>query len=585
MIILLGITDNKDILFLEAYLLLKNKGINIDEIKVIRTKDIDKSYGINDFFLENNVKYDITEGREIGLLRDEKDYNKVEDFVFRWFSGITENPDEIYVFIGGGHKLHAIALLRSAFLFGAKEIFHMFFSGKRGTEPTDLEQVKTAIINNKLLYASLGNENGWPALKTIQNNIENFRQTILNITGSIASRNVDDVNEYPFECLNLLPQTAINWLNQPLEEKDIDWVLSLPKTELHCHLGGFATHEQLLMEVRANAINELPTIKNIGYPENWPLPDEILPLEEYMKRGDNNGSYILKDIGCLRKQVELLYKNFIGQNISYAEVRCSPYNYAGNEYSGKDILDIIIKEFDKQMRKYDNKCHVNLLIIATRNKSKEYIQNSLDLAVKYETNIDRKGKCRIVGVDLAGYEDIKTRAKYFEQDFEIVHRKGLDITIHAGENDDSESIWQAIYKLNTRRIGHGLNLYQDKNLMRSVINRKIGVEMCPYANYQIKGFYPMKGIKMKYPLLDYLNAGIQVCINTDNIGISNANITDNFMLLTKLNPGITRMQLLRLIRNGILQAFVGYDFRLQMLKEFNNEIFNIILNMNFVNET
>jgi adenosine deaminase len=581
--ILVGITDNKDILFLEAYLLLKKNDIYLDEINVIKTKNTKREKKITQYFEKNEIEYWITDGSEISMLESEEDYNKVEEFFFSWYSTIRNKSKNIFVFVGGGHKLHALALQKSASLFGANKVFHIFYDGARGTEPKTFENVTKAIKENKLLLASLGGERGWPSLLDIHiDNPHEYRNKIQSIIDSIASRNANDVNELPFECLNLLPQAAINWLNQPLENDDFNWVLSLPKTELHCHLGGFATCEPLLEKVRQNALYELQEKKNIEYPEKWPLPDIPISLDEYMKLGDNNGSYILNDEGCLVKQIELLYINFIEQNVNYAEVRCSPFNYESNKNSGKDILDIIINTFNDLMRKYKNKCHVNIIIIATRNKSSKYIERNLDLAVNYEHNSDKLGACQVVGGDLAGYENKETRAKYYESNFEIVHRKGLDITIHAGENDDSEGIWQAIYKLNTRRIGHGLNLYQDKNLIRSVINRKIGVEMCPYANYQIVGFKPMKRKTKNYPLSDYLQHGIQICINTDNIGISDANITDNFMLLIQLNPGITRMQVLSLVRNGMLQAFVGYKFRLQMLKEFNSKIFNILLNKNFL---
>ena len=62
----------------------------------------------------------------------------------------------------------------------------------------------------------------------------------------------------------------------------------------------------------------------------------------------------------------------------------------------------------------------------------------------------------------------------------------MAVTTHAGENDDSDAICDAVFKLNTQRIGHGIHLYQIQNLLKSVINRKIGTEMYPYANYQIK---------------------------------------------------------------------------------------------------
>ncbi|MBK7522803.1 MAG: hypothetical protein IPI53_01125 [Saprospiraceae bacterium] len=156
---------------------------------------------------------------------------------------------------------------------------------------------------------------------------------------------------------------------------------------------------------------------------------------------------------------------------------------------------------------------------------------------------------------MAGFEQPSTRPSYYNAQFDPIHRKGMALTIHAGENDDSEAIWDAVFKLNTRRIGHGLHLFQDQNLLKSVINRKIGIEMCPYANYQIKGFKPMDGVDIIYPLIYYLRKGAAVTINTDNIGISVASITDNFTG-GKMNPELTRMEILQIIRNGLEQALL-----------------------------
>src|SRR5690606_37980164 len=96
--------------------------------------------------------------------------------------------------------------------------------------------------------------------------------------------------------------------------------------------------------------------------------------------------------------------------------------------------------------------------------------------------------CRVVGVDLAGFEHRDTRAALFATDFEPIHRVGLAVTVHAGDNDDAEGIWQAVFKLNARRLAHALHLIQDPDLRRAVAERHIGVEMCPYANMQNKGY-------------------------------------------------------------------------------------------------
>lgn len=187
---------------------------------------------------------------------------------------------------------------------------------------------------------------------------------------------------------------------------------------------------------------------------------------------------------------------------------------------------------------------------------------------------DAEHQCEIVGVDLAGYENKETRPAYFANDFIGVHRSGLAVTAHAGENDDAESIWQAVHQLHARRIGHGLHLYEAKDLMRTMADRRIGIEMCPYANYQIKGFSPMPGVSFVYQLKNYLRAGIPVSVNTDNIGISAANLSDNFLLLPKLVPGITRMEVLQLIKNGIETAFCSSQLKARLMKQFDEQIFS-----------
>lgn len=79
-----------------------------------------------------------------------------------------------------------------------------------------------------------------------------------------------------------------------------------------------------------------------------------------------------------------------------------------------------------------------------------------------------------------------------------------------------------------------------------------------------------------YPLRMYLKEGLLVTVNTDNIGISAASLSENFQLLAKLCPGITRMEILKLIRNGIEAAFVTNNERQNLLSIFEVEVFNVL---------
>jgi adenosine deaminase/REP element-mobilizing transposase RayT len=208
---------------------------------------------------------------------------------------------------------------------------------------------------------------------------------------------------------------------------------------------------------------------------------------------------------------------------------------------------------------------VNLIIIATRKDGGDRSDISRHLALAMTAADQWKNGCRVVGVDLAGWEKPETRAALFATDFEPVHRVGLAVTVHAGENDDAEGIWQAVFKLNARRLGHALHLNQSPDLRRAVADRGIGVEMCPFANLQIKGFaLSCDDSRPAYPMRQYLQSGVSVTVNTDNIGISAATLTDNLLLAARMCPDLTRMDIIRLMANAVNVSFVSPDERSEL---------------------
>lgn len=585
--VLIGLTDSKEYLFVQAYLLLRNKGIYIDEVDYIHSLPVSEEKQFISFWQKEKIIVTKQFDPDISTIEDEDDYATLEERVMVWYANLYSKNHKLYVFAGGGHKLFSFALTKCTQLFGAEEVFHVFFRNNIKAKPNTIEGITDYILKGQLIMASLGKEIGWPALSKIPLG-PGFKKNIDIITRSISQRSIEQINEYPFECINLLPPKVLSWLEGPLCETDEQWVKLLPKTELHCHLGGFATSGTCLEQVRRAAIGEIPPLKKIEVPGTWPFPHNNIPLDQYMALGDNNGSTLLQDPGCLEKHIRLLYQHFLEQNIKYAEVRCSPGNYSRDDRHGDQVLDDIIYYFNDEMEKAiiagSVFCQVNLVIIATRKDNRgddKLLKYHIELATRKASVSRESGQCHVVGLDLAGYESEDTRGIYFRTSFEPAHRAGVCLTIHAGENDAEEGIWQAVLDLNTRRIGHGLKIVEDDALVRTVIDHRIGVEMCPFANFQIVGYQPMPG-KPSYPLLTLLREnGVCVTVNTDNIGISAASLTDNFMLLEKMTPGITRMEILQLIRNGLEQSFVLQQFRNQLIRDFNKRIFNHLLNHNF----
>lgn len=540
------------------------------------------------FRLYPQVRFTLSRLANFTDLKTNEDHQRFEEVLFRWYLQHLAAARHLpFVCLAGGYKSISAALQKAAGLFGATEIFHVLAK----PEPKTPEEIKQAARDGTLNFISLGPEPGWSRLRSLdpgrfplqRHNFDGG--SLINVTVAdralgelirndleLISRRAeawDRIPDLPFASLALWQPRDADWLRAPLDPNpDADWIRLLPKVELHCHLGGFATHGEPLQQVRCAAVEP-----HTSWPEppappaDWPRPEKPIALDDYMDLGDATGSRLLKDPGCLQRQIELLYQQLLNDNVIYAEVRCSPNNYATEGRSAWQVLEEIRTTFqrcmDGAMKSGDRFCQVNLIIIATRKQRGDLsdISRHLALAITSAQHISESGRCRVVGVDLAGHETIETRAAYFAPEFTAIHRCGIAVTAHAGENDDAEGIWQAVFKLHARRVGHALHLDQAADLQRTVIERRIGVEMCPYANYQIKGFSPMPGHSDPYPLLGYLHKGVPVTVNTDNIGISAASLGDNLLFLPNLCPGITRLEILQLQANALDVAFMNHTER------------------------
>jgi adenosine deaminase len=157
----------------------------------------------------------------------------------------------------------------------------------------------------------------------------------------------------------------------------------------------------------------------------------------------------------------------------------------------------------------------------------------------------------------------------------------MHITVHAGETQSAESIWQAVYSLHAERIGHGLKLNNNTYLRNHFLNRNISIELCPTSNYQIVGFKDNLITTVKkaavYPLKEYLNIGLEVCINTDNPGISRTDFSNEIHKAARLSPdGLSQWHILKLIKNGFSASFAPHAIRRKLLLEAERDILQLL---------
>ena len=134
-----------------------------------------------------------------------------------------------------------------------------------------------------------------------------------------------------------------------------------------------------------------------------------------------------------------------------------------------------------------------------------------------------------VGLDLADSEqgfDSRPFAKFFE-DAKVA---GLGVTIHSGEVPHPKAphwVRSAIQVLGAQRIGHGLMIIHDSQVIQEVIDRKVVLELCPTSNWLTNAVPDTKS----HPLRKLQEFGVRVTVNTDDPGIFDIDLTHEYEVL------------------------------------------------------
>ena len=261
-------------------------------------------------------------------------------------------------------------------------------------------------------------------------------------------------------------------------------------------------------------------------------------------------------------------------NLLYKELRCSPCNYTNN-LKANEVVEILYDELK------DAECIFRLIIIGSRHKSPKILKEHINLCKELK---EQSGKISdfICGFDLAGTEEQEMQETLSLRETILpLLENCLRITIHSGETTSVQNMWNAVYNLNADRIGHGLYLQDDENLMEKLKDKRTAIELCPSSNFQIKGYrdYSINSTsKMSiYPLKQYLQKGIKVCICSDDPGISRTDISKEYWKAAKMTEGgLSKWEILTLIRNGFVSSFQSKEQKQELIKKAEQKIMQLV---------
>jgi adenosine deaminase len=143
----------------------------------------------------------------------------------------------------------------------------------------------------------------------------------------------------------------------------------------------------------------------------------------------------------------------------------------------------------------------------------------------------------IVGMDIAGPRPGGVRYDYKQVAplFEEARAAGLGITVHVGEEGGEigrEEVAEVVEELRPDRIGHGILAARDPELMSTIRDAGIVLEVCPTSNLLTKALEDEDAVRDVFRTL--VEHAVPFTIATDGPEMMRTHLRDEFELLLRI---------------------------------------------------
>lgn len=288
---------------------------------------------------------------------------------------------------------------------------------------------------------------------------------------------------------------------------------AFPKVELHRHLEG---------SLRLDTMVDIARQHGITIPADVLRLSTLVQIQEEDKFTFQNFLAKFNTLRLFYRSPDAIYRitreaveDAAKDNVKYMELRFTPVALSRAErFPLHDVMDWVISSATEAGRKHG--VIVRLIASMNRHESTELAEQVAWLAVEHLDD-------GMVAIDLAGNE-AEFQTEPFYGVIKEARQSGLHVTIHAGEWGPAANVKEAIEELGAERVGHGVRVLEDQNVVALARERGTAFEVCVTSNYQSG----VVGSLDTHPLMQMLESGLNVTINTDDPSISRITLSHEY---------------------------------------------------------
>jgi adenosine deaminase CECR1 len=175
-----------------------------------------------------------------------------------------------------------------------------------------------------------------------------------------------------------------------------------------------------------------------------------------------------------------------------------------------------------------------------------------------------------VGVNMVGREDDDKGypLRFLPLLRELRHKyPDINLSIHGGEVDEPNRHVRDTLLLGAKRIGHGVNLITDPETMVLMRYGPYMVEINLISNLLLEYVKDYS----QHPFPEYLRIGIPVALSTDDRGMWDSNMADEYFVAVR-EFNLSWSEMVQLGRNSLSHAFVDDATKQKLLADYEKRV-------------
>lgn len=325
-----------------------------------------------------------------------------------------------------------------------------------------------------------------------------------------------------------------------------DQLESMPKIELHVHLEGSIRAETAIALARRHGQD----------------PAAALLLEDgrYARRFRDFQHFVDTYVATTRQMREpedlrTVASDFAReqerQQVRYSEATFTATTLLDNGMPEDELWDALREGFAAVPG-----TQVRLIIDVPRDQG-------IAQAARAVAAVQQAGDGLVAGLGLSGIE-----GSVPEADFGLLREAAdeleIGLAVHAGETGTPDNVRAALDDLGADRIGHGIAVVHDPQLLARVVTEGVPLEICPSSNVTL-GLVDDIAV---HPFPQLWEAGAAVTVNSDDPPFFSTTLTDELEHATRL-AGLTVSNLVELQRRAARAAFIPPARTQQLLDELD----------------